>query len=242
MSAPEEWTAAERSRANLAAMALAAELGRTPRALTDADRETLRAYSGWGGLSLRKLAPRFPEGVPLPDDRQLIHDYYTPQIVCDAVARAVAPILAALAGVDGTVRALEPSAGIGRFISSFAAHATKRPAIRWQAVEYSKLSATLLQTLFPELPTFVGPFERWVADNDDERFDLVVANPPYGERGPAKTEDPDRSYRGPVDNAYAYFLRRTLDLLAPNGLGVPTRSPTSPCRSARASLPPGATG
>ncbi|MBK6579913.1 MAG: N-6 DNA methylase [Sandaracinaceae bacterium] len=67
---------------------------------------------------------------------------------------------------------------------------------------------------------FVGPFERWVADNDDERFELVVANPPYGERGPAKTEDPDRSYRLPVDNAYAYFLRRTQDLLAPQGLGV----------------------
>ncbi|MBK6812831.1 MAG: N-6 DNA methylase [Sandaracinaceae bacterium] len=132
----------------------------------------------------------------------------------------MAPLLPALAGADGAVRALEPSAGIGRFPSAFAAHAPKVPAIRWQAVEYSKLSATLLQALFPDLPVFVGPFERWVADNDDERFDLVVANPPYGERGPAKTEDPDRSYRLPVDNAYAYFLRRTLDLLAPNGLGV----------------------
>ena len=48
--APEEWTAAERSRANIAAMALAAELLRAPRSLTEADRETLRAYSGWGGL------------------------------------------------------------------------------------------------------------------------------------------------------------------------------------------------
>ncbi|MBK8824328.1 MAG: hypothetical protein IPN58_17475 [Anaerolineales bacterium] len=175
--APEEWTAAERSRANIAAMALTAELLRSPRALTDADRETLRAYSGWGGLSLRKLAPRFPAGVPLPDERQLIHDYYTPQLISDAIARAVAPLLPALAGADGAVRALEPSAGIGRFPSAFAAHAPKVPAIRWQAVEYSKLSATLLQALFPDLPVFVGPFERWVADNDDERFELVVANP-----------------------------------------------------------------
>ena len=49
-------------------------------------------------------------------------------------------------------------------------------------------------------------------------FDLVVANPPYGARGAAITEDPVRAYR--EKQAYAYFLRRSLDLLAPNGLGV----------------------
>jgi hypothetical protein len=220
MSAPEDWTAAERARANVAAMMLVAELTRSPRELTQADRETLRAYSGWGGLSLRKLAPRFPAGIPLPDDRQLIHDYYTPQIVCDAIAQAVAPLLPALAGQNGAVHALEPSAGIGRFISAFAEHAPKKPVIQWQAVEYSKLSAALLQAYMPGLPVFVGPFERWVAENGDEQFGLVMSNPPYGERGPAKTEDPERIYRGPVDDAWAYFLRRTLDLLEPGGLGV----------------------
>ncbi|MBK6579914.1 MAG: hypothetical protein IPG17_27775 [Sandaracinaceae bacterium] len=125
--APEEWTAAERSRANIAAMALTAELLRSPRALTDADRATARVL-GLGWALAPKLAPRFPAGVPLPDERQLIHDYYTPRIVCDAIARAVAPLLPALAGADGAVRALEPSAGIGRFPSAFAAHARSVPA------------------------------------------------------------------------------------------------------------------
>src|SRR6185503_5774673 len=39
-----------------------------------------------------------------------------------------------------------------------------------------------------------------------------------GARGASITDDPDRSYREKA--AYAYFLRRGLDLLAPNGLGV----------------------
>jgi hypothetical protein len=79
----------------------------------------------------------------------------------------------------------------------------------------------MLQALRPEIPIFTGPFERWVREHGAEyagRLGLVLANPPYGACGVSVTEDPDRSYREKA--AYAYFLRRALDLLAPNGLGV----------------------
>ena len=46
----------------------------------------------------------------------------------------------------------------------------------------------------------------------------MLANPPYGPRGSSVTDDPDRSYRHKA--AWAYFLRRCLDLLKPNGLAV----------------------
>jgi hypothetical protein len=222
-SAPETWTAAQRARANVAAMQLVADLARAPRPLTAQDREALRAYSGWGGLSLAKLAPRFPEGVPPPDARQLIHDYYTPQAVWDAVARAVFEDLS-LSDVmndHGRIIALEPSVGIGRALSAFAA--VLPDEMEWHAVEYSNLSATLFRALFPSVDLHVGPFEEWVVDHGAAlagKLGLVVSNPPYGERGAAKTKDPEREYRGPVDDAYAYFLRRALDLLKPNGLGV----------------------
>jgi hypothetical protein len=45
-----------------------------------------------------------------------------------------------------------------------------------------------------------------------------VSNPPYGIRGASIAEDPDRAYREKM--AYHYFLRRGLDLLAPDGIGV----------------------
>src|SRR5690606_17369018 len=49
-------------------------------------------------------------------------------------------------------------------------------------------------------------------------FGLVVANPPYGERGAMAREDPDPFYA--ENRAYAYFMRRALDLLIPGGIGV----------------------
>jgi hypothetical protein len=213
---PELWTVAKRTAANLLAMRLVAE--KAPGALTAEDRRAVAAYSGWGGLSIRAIAGQVPAGFPLPEERGLIHEYYTPTRVAREVARAVAPLLPALAQ-DGVVNALEPSAGIGRFL-----HAFRGPAfedVRWNVVEWSALSGRMLGALFPEVDLFLGPFERWVREHGSAwqgRLQLVVSNPPYGARGASVAEDPDRTYRERL--AYPYFLRRGLDLLAPNGLGV----------------------
>ena len=135
------------------------------------------------------------------------------------MARVVKPKLASLAGPDGTVLALEPSAGIGRFIRAFSGPGFE--SVRWLAVEYSELSGRMLQAVRPDLAVYIGPFERWVREHGDEyqgRIQLLVSNPPYGARGAAVAEDPVRAYR--EKQAYAYFMRRGLDLLAPGGLGV----------------------
>jgi hypothetical protein len=49
-------------------------------------------------------------------DFPLVHEYYTPTVVAEAVADLVCPRLPELAGYDGIVRAFEPSVGIGRFV------------------------------------------------------------------------------------------------------------------------------
>lgn len=214
---PELWTPSKRTAANLAAMRVAAST--PPDQLTPADRRTLAGYSGWGGLSITRAKSQFPTGFPAPEVRGLIHEYYTPSKVTDEVARVLRPLLTELAGPSGKVLALEPAAGIGRFIRSLSGPGFE--SIHWLAVEYSDLSARMLQAIRPNLAVYNGPFERWVREHGDEytgRLNLVVANPPYGPRGASITEDPDRGYR--EKQAYAYFLRRALDLLAPNGLGV----------------------
>ena len=71
---PDLWTPSQRASANLAAMRIAASQGAD--ALTDADRMTLAAYSGWGGLSIEAVAAQFPTGFPAPEPRGLIHEYY----------------------------------------------------------------------------------------------------------------------------------------------------------------------
>ncbi|MBZ5708222.1 SNF2-related protein [Nannocystis pusilla] len=212
----DEWTVTQRTDANLTAMQL---LTSKPAAsMTTADRKVLARYSGWGGLSIEKAQGGSPPSLRV-DPVSLQHEYYTPTALTLEIARAVSSLLADLVGADGMIRALEPSAGIGRFIRAF--DAVGSPPIRWTAVELSALAASMLAAVRPGLEIFTSSFESWVAQHGPEyvgRLNLVVANPPFGSRGEFKVEDPDRSYRESV--AWAYFLRRGLDLLAPGGLGI----------------------
>lgn len=216
---PELWTAAKRTAANLAAMVVAAKLGAERRNPTAQERQVLRGYSGWGGLSIEGAASRFPDGFPVPEARGLIHEYYTPSKVASEIARAVRDLLPTLSGEEGVIHALEPSAGIGRMLSAFSGLGFED--LVWHAVEWSELSGRMLRAIYPKLDLYQGPFERWIRERGSNwtgRLHLIVSNPPYGARGAALAEDPDREYR--EKRAYAYFLRRALDLLAPNGLGV----------------------
>ncbi len=213
---PDAWTESRRMAANLEAMQLLVR--KPPGSHTVEDRRVLARYSGWGGLSIDKAQAAFPPSLQV-DTRDLIHAYYTPSPLVAEIARVTRPLLADLVGLDGVIRAIEPSAGIGRFILAF--DALGAAPIRWTAVEYSALAAMLLSAVRPGLTVFTGPFERWVAQHWDEavgRINLVISNPPFGQRGEAAFEDRDRDYR--EKTAMAYFLRRGLDLLAPGGLGI----------------------
>ena len=214
---PEHWSASKRTAANISAMATAAYLYEQKRAPSAAERAVLAGYSGWGGLSIEAAAGKFPAGFPAPESRGLVHEFYTPSVVAREVARLVAPLVPGLPHDGGTVQALEPSAGIGRFLKAF----EPVPGLTWHAVEWSELSARMLHVLRPDVDLMLAPFERWVREKGPAaqgRLGLVVANPPYGIRGGSVAEDPDRAYREKM--AYHYFLRRGLDLLAPDGLGV----------------------
>ena len=213
----ERWSAGKRTGANLTAMNIAARLLAEERRPTSNERYALALYSGWGGLSIEGVADKFPAGFPVPEKRGLIHEYYTPGGIAGAVGEAILPLLPGLPRHEDRVAVLEPSAGIGRFIRGLGT----RKELDWHAVEWSALSATMLAALYPDIDVFHGPFERWVREQGKDwrgRFGLVLSNPPYGARGSAITEDSDRSFR--ERKAYAYFLRRGLDMLAPNGLAV----------------------
>ncbi len=96
---------------------------------------------------LDAVRSKFPLGL-VPETFELLHAYYTPTILADGIADAVCPLLPALTGV---VRALEPSAGIGRLADAFTGR-------------------------------------RRIADAGSRQqgsFNLILSNPPYGERGAA---------------------------------------------------------
>ncbi|MEZ4383381.1 MAG: SNF2-related protein [Nannocystaceae bacterium] len=228
---PDEWTPARRAKANLAAMQIIASL--KPKDITAAERRTLLGYSGWGGLSIEKYQDQFPKGWD-PDSFGLVHEYYTPTKLARAVADALCPFLPDLAGRDGVIRALEPSAGIGRFMLALNQGSCEHPPLRWTAIELSTIAAKMLPLLFPEADVCAGSFEEWlhrqtgrkgipakgveVTARDAGKFRLLVANPPYGKRGLTAKWDQAPEYA--EREAFAYFLRRGLDLLAPYGIGV----------------------
>ncbi|MFO0572375.1 MAG: SNF2-related protein [Polyangia bacterium] len=210
---PDLRSAAERTAANLRAIHILA----SGSAILPEERELLRQYSGWGGLSIKGIEGQVPEAW-LPEKRGLIHEYYTPTRVARAIAEALRPRLADLVNEDGQILALEPSAGIGRLIEALSGDGFD--ALRWHACEYSRISGQLLSALRPDVDVSIGPLEKWVQEHAELQGELglVVSNPPYGERGAAQQLDPDRAYQD--RRAYVYQMRRTLDFLRPGGIGV----------------------
>lgn len=213
--APELRTPAERTAANLRAI----NVMLNPSSDQKANWRDLMAYSGWGGLSLDAVADKIPEGW-LPALNALIHEYYTSIAVALAIARVLLSLLPSLPRTEsGMVMALEPSAGIGRLVN--AASTPGFENLSWSVVEYSHVSAALLQAMRPDLQVARSSFEEWLHTHErlvSGKLGLVLSNPPYGERGATYTIDKSKEYR--ENKAYVYFLRRCLDLLAAGGFGV----------------------
>ena len=183
------------------------------------DAASILRYTGWGGLSLEAAKTYLPPAL-VPDDKALIHEYYTPTKVASELARLLLPRIPHLPRhSSGDVLALEPSAGIGRLLN--AASTPGFEALSWTALEYSPLAAALLRRARPELTVLNTSFEQWTvstAGRLDGQLGLVLCNPPFGQRGAETAIDPDPTYR--EKRAYWYFLRRTLRLLAEGGVAA----------------------
>lgn len=201
---PDLWTEAQRRTANVAALRLAARLT-DPGQVGEAERLVFAAYSGWGGISWNKI----PEDVRPARATGILYEYYTPTRFCRAVWHVLERLYA-----DGyfpsEVRALEPSAGIGRFIATGPKH------LDWTAVELAPESAQLLRLLQPGVELHQTAFERFVVEGHGP-YDLIVANPPYTGRGALLNVDP--AGKRWSEEAH-YFLEAGSRLLAPGGVMV----------------------
>ncbi len=221
-------TPKERTEANLRALALLASWMREGSAALQAPdaQQVLAAYSGWGGLSIEKIRSKLPPELPAPEKRGLIHEYYTPPAVADAIARELVR-LAPPPRAGSKLQVLEPSAGIGRFVDALEG-AFPANSLRWELVEYSAVSAKLLSARFfmrdpSRFRVHAGSFESWAKDypleetDPDLQFDLIASNPPYGPRGASLAEDGLGQH---FKASYPYFVWRSLGLLAPGGVAV----------------------
>lgn len=166
-------------------------------------REALKGYSGSGGGL--KTAQGM-SGSP--------HEYYTPE----PVARAMWDMLEGMGFAGGKV--LDPSAGMGVFAR------TKPDSAAVEQIELDSISGEINGLLNdgPTVATRVASFEEVAASTDDETFDAVVTNVPFGDKSMRGAHwRKDRKYQNA--NLQEYFILRGLEKVKPGGFAafiVPT--------------------
>ena len=209
-----------RARQNIAAIRLAQLLEKEERDATREEQDQLVRFVGWGGIA--EIFARHPRGTwqSLQQElKQLLteKEYRTASRSTQyahytslEVVKAIYDILGRF-GVKGTVRMMEPSAGVGHFIGMSPFRS------RWLAVEMDHLTGAILKKLYPELGTFIRSGKAGIGiesfqDSDvlNEYFDVVVGNPPY-----RKTRLP---YDGGDHALHNYFFLKSLDKVRPGGL------------------------
>jgi hypothetical protein len=215
---PDLWTEAQRTDANLCAMWTLHCVEARGDGPTEDEQKKIARYSGWGGLSHEENWEKMPPDVR-PEIEGLLDEYYTPSNVAADVVRVIREKWEASLPRHNGLQALEPSAGIGRFIR---AAADGGLTAHWTAIEFSNVSARMLQASMPHVEVNHSSFEKWAQGGFGGlwgKIGLILSNPPYPtSRGDRAAQDFATEYNEPA--AFIYFIRRALDALAPKGIGV----------------------
>jgi hypothetical protein len=181
-------SSSERLRINNEAIAL---LSKPHDRLSSAELDTLRSYSGWGGLSAS-------------DERGVLYDYYT----SPPIASLAWHLLNKLKPIEKNALILEPSCGTGVFFF------TGPQDVFYNGVELDERTASIASILHPD--AFINPksYEAFNLSGDNvNRFDHVIGNAPFGERT-LETAFMDMPEEKSLDR---YFITRSLDNLKPSG-------------------------
>ena len=162
---------------------------------------------------MRPTQPTVPTGPHVdPAQRKQLGAWYTPSAIVDAV---VGEVVDGLSPRPGAARldVLDPACGDGRFLHAVASHCEYPVGLVGADVDAATIAAR---------PAGAG---RWIhADSlhhdwGDERFDVVVGNPPFLGQMRSATSRGSRSRfgGGPYADAAAEFLALAVQLVRPGG-------------------------
>lgn len=213
-----------RIEANIKAIELAKQLLESGEQATEKQMQTLRKFSGWGGLG-----KAFNEGtsyVPNPIAkklRELLGEkayqeavmsansaYYTPAYVVDTLWD-----IAEQMGFKGG-NILEGSAGIGNILGQMPTHISERSDIH--AIEIDGTSGGILSLLYPDAKVEIQGFEQTRIPNGS--VDLAITNVPFvtGLRVNDTTGDKDLSKK--FHNIHDFCIAKNVRKLREGGLGI----------------------
>lgn len=213
-----------RIEANIKAIELAKQLLESGERATEKQMQTLRKFSGWGGLG-----KAFNEGTsyaPKPIAkklRELLGEkayqeavmsansaYYTPAYVVDTLWD-----IAEQMGFNGG-NILEGSAGIGNILGQMPTNISERSDIH--AIEIDGTSGGILSLLYPDAKVEIQGFEQTRIPNGS--VDLAITNVPFvtGLRVNDTTGDKDLSKK--FHNIHDFCIAKNVRKLREGGLGI----------------------
>ena len=234
----------QRLRDNIEAIRTAFLLDREGRTPTEAERDILRSYCGFGGLKcILNPAKELTDAVrwaksdlelfaPTAELHRLIRENsrdeteykrYVDSLKGSVLTAFYTPkeITDTLAGVlagHGVVpaRLLEPSAGMGAFVDSMLRHA---PQADVMAFEKDLLTGRMLRHLHPDRKVRVEGFEK-IEKPFNGHFDLALSNIPFGDIAVFDAEYEKRSimHRAAARKIHNYFFLKGLDAVRDGGI------------------------
>lgn len=213
-----------RIEANIKAIELAKQLLESGERATEKQMQTLRKFSGWGGLG-----KAFNEGTSYAPNpiakklRELLGEkayqeavmsansaYYTPAYVVDTLWD-----IAEQMGFNGG-NILEGSAGIGNILGQMPTNISERSDIH--AIEIDGTSGGILSLLYPDAKVEIQGFEQTRIPNGS--VDLAITNVPFvtGLRVNDTTGDKDLSKK--FQNIHDFCIAKNVRKLREGGLGI----------------------
>ena len=213
-----------RIEANIKAIELAKQLIESGEKATENQMQTLRKFSGWGGLG-----KAFSEGTYYAPNniakklRELLGEkayqeavmsansaYYTPAYVVDTLWD-----IAEKMGFEGG-NILEGSAGIGNILGQMPTHISEWSDIH--AIEIDGTSGEILSLLYPDAKVEIQGFEQTRIPNGS--VDLAITNVPFvtGLRVNDTTGDKDLSKK--FHNIHDFCIAKNVRKLREGGLGI----------------------
>lgn len=229
--------------ANIQAIETAFDIMRQKREATDEEKEILRQYSGFGGMSyvysldddkdethevqaalsrLRDILMRIADNQA-DKYKQLVKSirnstltaFYTPQTFIRSLGDCIQHTLSSQGLQVNTL--LEPSAGTGGFLHLL------NDTIRKFAFEKDTVTGIVLHSLNPDTSVFVDGFESICSSSiSDSKFDVIASNIPFGNIKVYDQSFLDRggSFALSTKAIHNYFFVKAIDLLNEGGLLV----------------------
>jgi len=212
--------AAIKYRHNVTALALLKQLEHEKRTATLDEQHVLSRYSGWGDSAVLNQAcdtnnlanPELADLVTPNEFTALRASSLNAHYTALGIIRAMWQGLLKLGTCSlPALKVLEPSAGIGHFLSCMPASAAAKSDC--MAVELDPLTARILRHLHPHARVLAQGFE--TLNLPPDTFDLVISNVPFGDYA---VHDPNFSPRFIKSCIHDYFCAKSVQVARPGGI------------------------